>query len=436
MLPSFLGMKFGNKISAKHIEYERNKMSVKLAAQVLSSSVADGIDFLRNEGDTRFQNSEATVRFIRTVDCLFDLLNSRNENDEGYKAPLKMINKAQWCATLDKSIKYLYSLKDEDGKRLMSHRRNTFVKGLIVAAKSVKELATSLLTRPISPFSYVCTYKFSQDHIELLFSCIRSAGGFNDNPNVPQFKAALRKILVRNSIKGSKYGNCTNLEPACEEPLLQLKWKKKTKDVPEKQDENFDTDERIISFCDVLDQENSMTIYKENILAYTGGSVVKDMVKSLTCQVCIEALLEKAGMNIYYLNLINIKNNRKNKLVVPSQDVVKVVKKCESYFNAYVTGGGTGLITPAKNIKSVLVNKIQRDLFSSSSVFKDLLNHDLQNCVITEDLHSTKLTKQIIESFLKIRFNRYGQQYTLTNLKEKKHGVRQQAKKLIIFQGL
>ena len=40
-------------------------------------------------------------------------------------------------------------------------------------------------------------------------------------------------------------------------------------------------------------------------------------------------------MNIYYLNLINIKNNRKNKLVVPSQDVVKVVKKCESYFNAY-----------------------------------------------------------------------------------------------------
>ena len=40
------GLKFGNKISAKHIEFERNKMSVKQAAQVLSSSVADAIVFL------------------------------------------------------------------------------------------------------------------------------------------------------------------------------------------------------------------------------------------------------------------------------------------------------------------------------------------------------------------------------------------------------
>ena len=40
------GLKFGSKISAKHIEFERNKMSVKLAAQVLSSSVADAIVFL------------------------------------------------------------------------------------------------------------------------------------------------------------------------------------------------------------------------------------------------------------------------------------------------------------------------------------------------------------------------------------------------------
>ena len=95
-----------------------------------------------------------------------------------------------------------------------------------------------------------------------------------------------------------------------------IELEEKTKDVPEEQGENFDIDERIVSFCDVLDPENSMTIHKENTLAYTGGSVVKDMVKSLTCQVCIEALLEKADMNIYYLNLINIKNNRKNKLVV------------------------------------------------------------------------------------------------------------------------
>ena len=108
------------------------------------------------------------------MDHLFDVLNSRNPyEEEGYKKPLTLINKAEWFSTIDASIKYLYSLKDESGRPLLSHRRNTFIKGLIVAAKSVKELAMLLLTRDVSPFSYVLTYKFSQDHLEL-FVFLRS----------------------------------------------------------------------------------------------------------------------------------------------------------------------------------------------------------------------------------------------------------------------
>ena len=47
-------------------------------------------------------------------------------------------------------------------------------------------------------------------------------------------------------------------------------------------------------------------------------------------------MLEKHNKNMHYLNLINIKNN--GGLVIPSADVVKILKKCEDYFNAYVTG--------------------------------------------------------------------------------------------------
>ena len=61
------GLKFGNKISAKHIEYQRNKMNVKLAAQAIRSSVADSNDFFRQSGDPRFQGSEVTILFIRVV---------------------------------------------------------------------------------------------------------------------------------------------------------------------------------------------------------------------------------------------------------------------------------------------------------------------------------------------------------------------------------
>lgn len=41
------GIKAGNKLGRKHVDFDRHKMNVKLAAQVLSSSVADSLDLCR-----------------------------------------------------------------------------------------------------------------------------------------------------------------------------------------------------------------------------------------------------------------------------------------------------------------------------------------------------------------------------------------------------
>ena len=424
------GLQFGNKLSAKHIEYKRNKMNVKLAAQTLSSSVADSIEFLRKSGDPRFQGSEGTIEFIRVVDRLFDLLNSRNPYATGYKKPLRLINKAEWFSTVEKSINYLYSLKDEFGRPLLSHRRNTFVKVLIIAAKSVKELAMLLLTRDISPFKYVLTYKFSQDHLELLFSCVRSSGGFNNNPDVRQFVAALKKILLRTSIRGNKYGNCSNLESGCNEPLFQLKWRKAPL-VPQQKELVMDEDEELEKICQVAEMEYTMTAYKDNILAYIGGFIVRRILKEISCKECAEALLERQNKNVYYLSLTNIKNS--GGLIMPS---VEILKKCEAFFRAYVSGCTDDLrISSVPNIKGIIENKIHRELFSES-IFLSMINHDFDNCFVTEDLHSTQLTKKIVDHYLRIRFFRYGQRYSSIKLKKEKHGLRQQMNKLILFQGL
>ncbi len=54
-------------------------MSVRLAAQTLSSFVADAIEFLDVVmKNPKFQDSNGTVKFIRMIDRLFDMLNSRN----------------------------------------------------------------------------------------------------------------------------------------------------------------------------------------------------------------------------------------------------------------------------------------------------------------------------------------------------------------------
>ncbi|GFR98085.1 THAP domain-containing protein 9-like protein [Elysia marginata] len=68
-----------NKWKVRHINYQKSKMNVKLAAQTLSHSVADAIDFLKEDVKLpEFQGSEATTDFIRKIDTLFDLCNSRS----------------------------------------------------------------------------------------------------------------------------------------------------------------------------------------------------------------------------------------------------------------------------------------------------------------------------------------------------------------------
>jgi len=60
--------------------------------------------------------------------------------------------------------------------------------------------------------SFVCTYKFSQDHTELFFGKIRSLFGFNNNPSATKFCSAYRKLLVHNETNDVLKGNCVPLE--------------------------------------------------------------------------------------------------------------------------------------------------------------------------------------------------------------------------------
>ena len=60
------GLRAGTKLSRRHIEWDKSKMKVSRAAQTLSRSVADAIDFCREDLKLQeFQGSEATTEFIR-----------------------------------------------------------------------------------------------------------------------------------------------------------------------------------------------------------------------------------------------------------------------------------------------------------------------------------------------------------------------------------
>ena len=167
-------------------------MKVSLAAQTLSASVASAIDFLRDEEKIpEFEGSEATTKFIRIIDKAFDMLNSRHPLAKGFKAPVRLSNLHMWLQQCEEIVQYLLSLRDKDGILIHNNRRKTCIWGFVCSIHSLKAIAQELLTRHHNPLKYVLTYKFSQDHIELLFSKIRLKGGHNNNPTVIQLKSAL-----------------------------------------------------------------------------------------------------------------------------------------------------------------------------------------------------------------------------------------------------
>ena len=97
-------------------------MNVKLAAQLLSESVADSLQFCLDENINGFQGCERTIVFIRTFNVLFDILNSRNLCDTGFKVPLQPKYESKIKNTLRETAQYIKSLKVQGKISLYLHR--------------------------------------------------------------------------------------------------------------------------------------------------------------------------------------------------------------------------------------------------------------------------------------------------------------------------
>lgn len=61
-----MGVRLANKLTKRHLNWANMKMKVKLAAQMLSSSVADSLQYL-SETDDKFKDAGPTIAFIRKV---------------------------------------------------------------------------------------------------------------------------------------------------------------------------------------------------------------------------------------------------------------------------------------------------------------------------------------------------------------------------------
>uniref|UniRef100_A0A1B0DHA7 THAP-type domain-containing protein n=1 Tax=Phlebotomus papatasi TaxID=29031 RepID=A0A1B0DHA7_PHLPP len=222
------GLHLGNKLKRIHVYFKKKKMNVRIAVQLLSKSVADAIDYCRDVLQfPEFVGSEATSKFIRMMNDIFDVLNSRNRSDFGWKGAIwaeNFSNVEEFCAIAKTYISNLHfrskiqrknvncqtsgsvPLTNFKKKPLICSASKIGFLGLYICLENLPKIFSDY-KNDLNPIG-LKTYNLNQDSVELFFNSVRSRLGCNTSPTVLQFRAAYRKLITYAQIKEDSSGNC------------------------------------------------------------------------------------------------------------------------------------------------------------------------------------------------------------------------------------
>lgn len=275
-----------HKVTEKHMQYDANKMNVRLAAETLSNSVANSMQYLMNEGHEKFSNCSATIKYVRVINDIFDTMNTKRINEGNIlKSAINPHNKTEIFALFDKAIEYLQEIKLPSGEKVIHSVLKTSFRGFVTNMINLKSIYEEYVESNL--MDCLPTFRFSQDFLESLFGRIRSLPGCNDNPTVEQFNAAMRKILINDDIKCSEKANC---QDSLKIAIL---------DVPStySKSSNINTEdidsEQFARLQKIKEQYKSSEIMKASI-AYLAGEIEQKIANPslFTCMRCVKIIPE------------------------------------------------------------------------------------------------------------------------------------------------
>lgn len=317
---------------------------------------------------------------------------------------------------------YLLSLKTPDGKPLSHSRRKTFIIGFISTFEFALKLSAELLS---NGQEYFVTFRLSQDHIETLFSKIRRMGGFNNNPPASHFKAAIKRLLAKQSVCSSSSANSLDCESTT--GVFQLKWSKR-RSAPVDGDEFEEQDLPQLS--------TEATPIEDNILYYIAGYVVRSLVGRSKCEDCSGALVattinsnDHQYTNIdagSYGRLTTIKN--RGGLTIPSRGVFQVIKRADRIFRQTIC------LNPEKYMPIKRLDLQLLRLLNKSCLEEEPVQFFTHSCAPEPGMmpHSVQLYSQIASKYFDIRLKHYTKQYN-QRMVHKGGSDRSRLSRLVIF---
>lgn len=191
------------KLTNKHINPNAfEKMNVKLAAQLLSHSVACAIKVALRTGELVSATGENTANFVDTINYLFDALNStRFTSSNPYNRVLSDKN-PQVLKAINEGYDLIQNLYKISNKGEL-YRPPSF-DGFLQTINAVKMFYSEQQTEGKT---FLFTGRLSQDPLENQFSIYRQKGGYNRNPTAKSFRMSFKLNLVTNLMKPAATSN-------------------------------------------------------------------------------------------------------------------------------------------------------------------------------------------------------------------------------------
>ena len=277
----------------------------------------------------------------------------------------------------------------------------------------------------------------------MFFSCVRAKGGFNNNPNALQIKYAFRKILLHNAITSSHKANVMMFKENLTGSVFSFKTNRRRSRLSEMT--NIETFNGVTdAYTLKLDQESlenalkttSVTFVIEHVLYYIAGYILRSILKSIDCDLCVESLLlpKQTSDHQYftspYGSLVQIKSS--GGLIQSSYFVYKMITTAEKIFQLTVVDNPLKITS-----SSVLVLKMVYHIAKSCKWVKYIQNsEDVYQVEITSDDHITQLVTTISSKYLHLRLNTYGKRYTREIINKSQASLRHQLLKLTLFKNI
>lgn len=132
-----------------------------LAAQTFSNNIATVLEQLFDKHKD-FLGCAPTIKFVKTINDIFDYLNSRSFIVHGCNIPITLDTAEKTFQSFLNSITYLSGIK-LDNKPILQSKLKTGFLGFIIDIQNLQKIYVEYISN--NYLKYILLYKFSQDYL-------------------------------------------------------------------------------------------------------------------------------------------------------------------------------------------------------------------------------------------------------------------------------